>query len=322
MEKREFVESPELRPMVEQLARRWSIEPLRFVRNFENAVYELTASPRPMYLRLTPVSHRTSHEIASELDFVRFLGESGIPVVQPVAARDGSLLCTAELDGQTFIACVFEEASGFSYQNYTDIDHRSFFFNAGRLMAEVHEAGTRYQPSPDFTRFSWREDRWQRFPELVPTRESEAWNLYEELMVWTSSLATDTGQFGLIHGDFTLANLRIEGDHIMLFDLDSCCAHWRAYEIATFLHFFGARPDLRSLAYHRLLDGYAQVISPNRNLLEQIPMFGKMRLLYSFLVFAAEWGFENLTDEQESYFALRRGLFRGEPLWPSTSTAF
>jgi hypothetical protein len=41
-----------------------------------------------------------------------------------------------------------------------------------------------------------------------------------------------------------------------------------------------------------------------------------MRLLYSFLVFAEEWGFEGLSAPQQAYFAARRRLFGAAPTWP------
>ena len=316
MERREFIEPGELRPVVERLVRRWCLPSARFVRNIENAVYEIPTGHRSVFLRITPATHHTAEEVASELAFIRFLSDQGVPVARPVADPAGSFEARVELDGTSFAACVFEEASGVSYEDLREVDHSTFFFEVGRLMAELHEAGTRYQPGSEFFRFSWCDDRWNRFHELIPQSETEAWALFEELERWTATLPTDPRHFGLIHGDFTIANLRIDGTAINLFDLDSCCFHWHACEVAAFLHYFGARRSLRDLAYHRVLEGYAQIRPTQADFLEQIPMFGKMRLLYSFLVFAQEWGFEDLTLEQEAYFDLRRRLFAGGPLWP------
>jgi Ser/Thr protein kinase RdoA (MazF antagonist) len=160
--------------------------------------------------------------------------------------------------------------------------------------------------------------RWDRFAEHVPETEIEAWKLFDELRDWTDQLPTDSSLFGLIHGDFTIANLRIEGPRITLFDFDACCPHWRAYEIAAFLHYFGARDArTRQLAFDHVLQGYDEAHPVSPALIQQIPMFGKMRLLYSFLVFAEEWGWENLAPEQQAYFAVRRGLFASPPTWPS-----
>jgi Ser/Thr protein kinase RdoA (MazF antagonist) len=124
--------------------------------------------------------------------------------------------------------------------------------------------------------------------------------------------------FGLIHGDFTIANMRLDGNTITLFDFDTCCAHWRAYEIAVFLHnFSGRQATSRQFVYDAFLEGYGQARPITAPLLEAIPLFGKMRLLYSFLAFAEEWGFDNLNARQHAYFEQRRRLFRSPPIWPS-----
>jgi len=60
---------------------------------------------------------------------------------------------------------------------------------------------------------------------------------------------------------------------------------------------------------------YARGYSLPRQVIEQIPRFSQLRLLYSFLVFAEEWGFDNLTAQQEAYFEQRRRAFSRESVW-------
>jgi Ser/Thr protein kinase RdoA (MazF antagonist) len=136
-------------------------------------------------------------------------------------------------------------------------------------------------------------------------------------MRWLATLPRTKPAFGLIHGDFTLMNLRTLPGRVTAFDFDSCCEHWRAYDLACFLHPFGARPDPeRAIAYEAFLSGYSELRLLDASLVQQVPRFGKMRLLYSFLVFAREWRFENLTPEQEEYSQVRRRLFSEPPTWP------
>ena len=117
----------------------------------------------------------------------------------------------------------------------------------------------------------------------------------------------------------SLMNFRVEQGHINLFDFDACCAHFRAYEIATFLHVFGPLPpEPKRRVYDLLLDGYSRARPLEPELLLQIPRFAHLRLLYSFLVFAGEWGFEHLSPEQEAYFQLRRRLLAGPWIWPES----
>jgi len=239
-------------------------------------------------------------------------------VSEPVPSRAGRLVHDAEVEGRAFYASVFREAPGVAFGDLPLSSKQSFFRQAGHTMGRLHHETRGFAPPHDFRRFHWREDRWVRFPDLIPEREREAWQLYRELHEWTRGLPRDRSVHGLIHGDFTILNLRILPDRITLFDFDSCCEHWYAYEIATFLHYFGGQdPALRRHAYEDVLDGYAAATTLDDGMVASIPLFGKMRLLYSFLVFAEEWGFDGLSPEQESYFALRRRLFTEEPAWPA-----
>lgn len=104
-----------------------------------------------------------------------------------------------------------------------------------------------------------------------------------------------------------------------MFDFDASCVHFRAYEIATFLHVFGPLPaDHKRRIYDSVLAGYGEVRPIDRELQRQIPRFAQLRLLYSYLVFAQEWGFDSLSPEQEAYFELRRRLLHGPWIWPES----
>ncbi len=316
MSEREHVEPADLRPMAEGLVRRWTDLPIRFVRNFMNLVYEIPREAGSWYLRITPETHRSNSEIASELELIHFLGSRDLPASQPVPSRSRELVHGAHLNGVEYSACVFEEAPGLAYSELTNVNSERFFRAVGRTMGALHQAAQKFERPSDFIRSPWKTDRWHRFGEIVPRSETEAWALYEELDDWIREQPKDASHFGLIHGDFTIANLRIQGDYINLFDFDSCCDHWYAYEIAMFLHYFGARPEMRRTAYESVLDGYGETRTVDTTLLGQIPVFGKMRLLYSFLVFAEEWGFERLSEQRRAYFDVRRRLFQAVPTWP------
>jgi Ser/Thr protein kinase RdoA (MazF antagonist) len=314
MIQRQDVEPPDLRPVVLRLARHWTEQEIEFVRNFDNLVYRLPGPP-VRYLRITSTRHRTKDQIASELAVVRHAAGDGLCAARPVPSREGFEIHTLDADGGSWSACVFETARGEVFE--PGMESPEAFRCAGRTMARLHRSLDSFRPGPDFTRFEWTGDRWSRFDQFVPASEKEAHALFDELQAWTAGLPAVPPQFGFIHGDFTVANLRFALPEIGLFDFDSCCRHWRAYEMAAFLHYFGGRAHAaRRAIYDAFLDGYQEILPATPELRRQIPRFAKMRLLYSFLVFAEEWGFRDLDPGQEAYFALRRRLFGAPSVWP------
>ena len=318
MIRREDIEPISQRELVTSLAHHWTDTPIAFVRNFNNLVYRLPGTPTT-YLRITPETHRSPAQIESELQVIRYIGAHGdVATSQPVPSRHGSDIHTAIAHGVIYSACVFDEAQGSSFVDTPPTDVWQFFREAGRTMGRLHTVLSCFEPSRGFVRFTWFEDRWAQFANYVPPSEHDAWDLFSELRDWTAQLSQGPEVFGLIHGDFTIANMHLDGSKITLFDSDGCCPHWWAYEIAVFLHYFSLKKVVNhERAYDSFLDGYAQVRSVTAPVLEAIPLFGKMRLLRSFMILAEEWGFDNLNTHQNAAFEQRRQLFRSSPIWPS-----
>lgn len=314
---REETESHEVRSLAEHFASQWGSDALEFVRSFSNIVYRLHGADGPLYLRITPATHRSLQQIVSELSMIQHVCNAGVPASAPCPDREGRLIQESKAHGATYFACAFREAEGASYRELDRQSDRSFFCNSGYTLAALHNALDSFQPGPAFRRFSWNDDLWHTFAQIVPQGEVAAWELFQETIRWLATLPRTKPTFGFIHGDFTLMNLRIVPGRVTAFDFDSSCEHWRAYDLACFLHYFGTRPENeRMVAYDAFLSGYSQLRVLDARLVRQVPRFGKMRLLYSFLVFAREWGFHNLTPKQEEYFQVRRRLFSGPPTWP------
>jgi Ser/Thr protein kinase RdoA (MazF antagonist) len=267
---------------------------------------------------LTPSTRRNKAQIESELAILRFLNARGIPVTQPIQSTAGEDVLEFESLDRHLIVCVFTECPGVSFQDHP-ANLSTFSFAVGKAMGRLHTVLTRFTKPTNFTRMLWHEDRWNRFAQIIPTTESEAWTLHEQLQEAWKTLDTSSN-FGMIHGDFTIRNLRYDNAQISLFDFDNSCEHWYGYELACFLHHFVGHPDAqKSLVYNGLIRGYAEEVAITQAFLEQLPFFAKMKLLRSFFVSAEEWGFVDLTPEQNALFEMRRRQFR-QVFWQPSQT--
>lgn len=106
---REEIEPEGMRRVAEELARRWSDQPLAFVRNFSNVVYRVGTEHS---LRLTSEAHRTQQQIHSELGLLRWVGSRGVAASQAVACQRGELLHRVEHAGVRYCAVLFHGAKG------------------------------------------------------------------------------------------------------------------------------------------------------------------------------------------------------------------
>lgn len=315
---REDIEPDDTKALVVGLASQWDLGQPEFVRAFDNTVYRLGGEANPHYLRLSSARRRSRLQVKSELDMLSFLASRDFPASAPVPTRDGSTLLEVSSDsGAVFLAALFTNSPGSDFFAHPPDDLESFVFRVGKTMATLHRELRSFPRPAGFERSHWKQDRWKQFEAVVPRSETSAWDFYLELFDWLNDQPTTQEQFGLIHGDFTVANLRFAPGNIHLFDFDASCDHWYAYELAAFLHLFGINPpEQRRKVYDALLSGYSSITPLPPGVLEQIPIFAKMRLLYSYLMAVLEWGFQNLSEKQEAYFEHRRRLFKQPSVWP------
>lgn len=313
------VEPDFARQVISRIAARWGFANPTFLRWFDNMIYRVSHCNSVFYLRLTPVSRRTKDQVVSELDILRFLASRGFPAAQPVANLTGDFVAQCECPQLGLLnACAFTACPGLSFRQQSPTDLGIFFHSVGSTMGRLHRELRGFVKPARYSRMAWNEERWDRFSEVIPTTEIEAWMLYEELSQWWDNMRTSR-EFGLIHGDFTVNNLHYDDGRISLFDFDCSCEHWYGYDLACFLHFFSRYPiEQRKLAYDQMLNGYAEERAVSKELLKQIPYCGKMKLLRSFLVGATERGLLNLTPDQEAFCDLRRRQFGETPFWPPT----
>jgi amicoumacin kinase len=315
---REYLEPDFAKPLIQEIAASWGFADPEFVRWFDNVVYRVTRQGSTFYLRLTPSKRRNKAQIESELAMLRFLSARGVPVTQPIQSKTGKDILEFECVDWRLIVCAFTECPGDSFQDHP-ANLSTFSFAVGKAMGRLHTALTGFTKPCNFTRMLWHEDRWNRFAQIIPKTELEAWTLHEELQECWKTLDTSS-HFGMIHGDFTIRNLRYDNTQISLFDFDNSCEHWYGYELACFLHHFVGHPDgQKNLVYNGLIEGYAEEAAVTQAFLEQLPFFAKMKLLRSFFVCAEEWGFVNLTPEQNAIFEMKRNQFK-QVFWHPNQT--
>lgn len=87
---------------------------IRFLRYSQNAVYEITQShsSEKLILRVTSASHRSDIELHSELEWLQFLYQQGLPVCPAMAWPDGHLLHRFQTEGEILYATLFQKAQG------------------------------------------------------------------------------------------------------------------------------------------------------------------------------------------------------------------
>jgi Ser/Thr protein kinase RdoA (MazF antagonist) len=251
------------------LQKLWGIENLTFVRKMENIVFSGRRNGQIVFLRLTSPLRRSDAQIAAELSWLTYLSNLDLPVVKPLTARDGQLSLNIQQYGTTYVSCLFAEAPG-QHPTPEEASAPSFLQGLGQLIARLHEATISYQaPRSNERREEWDEERGIRHA-LEAAQWSKNAILCEKLYATYNhlkNLPKDEQTYGLVHGDWTPANLfRTNTGKITIIDFDDSCYHFFAFDLAVFPFALAGRLQLPTNHHPQVVQIVDQLLAGYRKI--------------------------------------------------------
>jgi Ser/Thr protein kinase RdoA (MazF antagonist) len=145
---------------------------------------------------------------------------------------------------------------------------------------------------------------------------------YNQLLMQLARFPLTPDLFGLIHNDFHQGNIFVDEGRLTVFDFDDCAYHWFAYDLAAaFYHaywqassFTPVNTQFSSVFWEHFLRGYHQEHTLNKELIQQIPIFLKIREIFLYTLFWEKWDLENLLDWQNYTLTnLKNNIVSGKP---------
>jgi amicoumacin kinase len=264
---------------------------------FHNKVY----SSGNLIFRVSPSERRKPYEIMNELALIKGLYEFGLPVSLPVRSVHERLV---ETIGEHHNVVAFEKAKGTPIDvTNRDVWNKELFYHWGKLMGNIHKAGQAIKVN----RPIWTVNQ-PDLLNLLPKISSEPIaEKYKQLLNELVNFPLNPDLFGLIHNDFHQGNMFVKEGRLTVFDFDDCAYHWFAYDFAaSFYHaywqassFTPEDKEFSRVFWENFLKGYKQVRTINKELIQQIPIFLKIREIFLYTLFLEKWDLENLEDWQE-----------------------
>lgn len=215
-------------------------EPLTKLASYRSDVYLYDQAGERTVVKLLHWRHRALREIEEELWWLFFLQSHGVSVSLPLPSPEGRLVETFDTAWGPCYAVRFEFARGIElrWEDITESTAETWGETMGRLHA-LSRAHRNCLP----TRRPWIEEAnydLTSFGENYEVEQRAAASLIQEVM----ALPRTKENFGLIHADLHLGNLRLDGDRFIVFDADSSVYHWYLYDLAVVLHEISKFDDL------------------------------------------------------------------------------
>jgi amicoumacin kinase len=302
---------------------------LKLTDGFQNDVFEFNDGQDTRILRVTSSTNRSKESIQSELDFIKNLSLNGIGVSIPINSIQGNYIEEISLQGVSYYLTTFSKAKG-RLVNVSDPKewNRGFFQYWGSTMGKMHSltkmGNERFKT---YNRPSWngQDNETSLFFSAISEQASRA---YEELIKSINDLPRSQHSYGLIHNDFHQGNYFVHEGDITIFDFDDCSFSWFAQDIAaSYYHAVwqnsSFNPDFKNFPMEFIqcfLEGYSQENDLKKEIVEQIPLFLKLREFFLLNLFYKKWDTQNLLEWQS--FTLKDLQFRIENEIPYTDVPF
>lgn len=219
----------DLAHIAEQMKNKYSFENTvcKNLNTLANYAIEVSSPAGHFALKIYNPASRTAPEVQWEIDLTMHLINNGAPIASPVAGKDGEYLQSIDIDGQGHVGVVFEWAPGEKPK-----PELSTYTLIGEAAARIHNAADTFTsdlPREKYDAHELIDDQLERMKK--PLEESgqrqRVFDLTERMRKVITNPALD---YGIIHNDLTLDNVHLNGNELIVFDLDSAAESWRAAE--------------------------------------------------------------------------------------------
>lgn len=222
--------------LLSDACRFWQLSNPEKISDAENLIFKCKASAGEIALRLTHPDHRTASEIQAELEWITYLRERGISVVEPATSQEGHLLHTIDAGRNRWHACAFRWIDGGSIAPRGKPVPIDSIQKWGELTGKIVAASIKAnRENITFARYHWNESVPHR-PAVAEKVAGALPVLAEELQLAIQDVETlpaGPSEYGLIHTDLHSGNVfqNPRGDVVAL-DFDDSCYHYFLQELA------------------------------------------------------------------------------------------
>lgn len=248
-----------------------------------NDIYIVTCKEGTYYLKISLAGLRNKEEIEAEIAIVNRLVETGVSVASPVADMEGVFIHEVQAPEGKRYTVLWNEAKG----DIKGIKTKDESINLGILMGNMHICldGLNVhrhnlnafhlvdKPLKYIKEFYGETPYYIRLEQAGSVIRSHLDNM----------MTTDTGIYGLCHGDTHNYNIRYNNTKPILFDFDCSGYGLRAYDLAVQrwnIAMFQMDMDKEAKQWSDLLEGYTAIRNVNQRELDGINILVAARNLW------------------------------------------
>lgn len=264
-----------------------NIEKVKLIRDNINLVFDAGDT----ILRLSHSSIRTKTDIETEIDWLFFLREKGLPVVEILSSKDQKHLVQIGEEDNHFSCVCFKKIEGkvVTKEEWNPLHYEKL----GSLTGILHREGQKYVEKQELKYQDWNEAPEFEITKYLPKDERHLLQLHDTLVKEFLTYPKTKSTYGLIHYDIHHGNYLLVGSNkkLILFDFEMVCKSWYVNDIAAVLHYASLHTVSQNtenfdfVFLENFWKGYEREYTLSKTEKMKIPKFALYRTLmvYSFL---------------------------------------
>lgn len=258
---------------------------LEYYRISSNAVYWCKSHGNTFFLRFVAAEEKSMEKIFAELEFLRYLRDSGYPAVDTILSKAGNELEVVNTPWGIYYAVAFKKVPGKQLSEVPLTD--DIIFGLGASLGRLHKLSSEYAPLKE-KRNDWKET--MDWVEVVLADFPGEIAAKDELCIlkdYFLKLPATKENFGLIHYDFELDNVFYDETSKIYnpIDFDDSIYHWYAMDIEQALD--SLKEDLPKdqieSSVNRFIKGYRYEYNISDDMLTLLPAFKRYADLYGYV---------------------------------------
>lgn len=199
---------------------------------FCSHVFSANRGSDRVILKLSHSSRIRREALDSELDFVRHLHRSGVPVCEPLTSPEEVLEIPDGAEGR-FFAYLYRKVEGEEF----DRSRRSQadFESAGSALGLLHRASASFDYAAHPARLSFLDGEFLDFESILPPQEVDTRRCFRRIVDDLRELPASGETYGMTHGDSHDGNLLLAESGVSIIDFDDVEPGFFLNDVAVFI---------------------------------------------------------------------------------------
>ncbi|HFK1788840.1 TPA: phosphotransferase enzyme family protein [Bacillus pacificus] len=287
--------------------------PLNFIniKPITNEMYECLTDQRIYFIRIT--NYKTYEEQLEEVTYTNFLYENGLDIPPILPSLQGNRVEKLTLDKELFTV-LYKAAPGIHLPSCEW--NSTIFKRLGQQIGKLHRISKIFEKAKPVKYINdWYENEEYNFVKYIPKEETTIREIASEVLNSIKVLQKSTSNYGLIHGDLWLENILVENtSNLTMIDFQDCEKHFYIFDLAVPIYSAieysfpgnGNITDYERSITKAIFDGYQEEKELPKKMIDQLPIFIKLKEIFEYSLMHMYWDKEELTEEQVRIMNLYR----------------